>query len=811
MSFTDDLSRAVRAGDADEVASLLLAADEPARRGAGTTVQDLYPGAEEAAWPDLGPLAEARRWFARYEIVQLAVFGTGTPAQVLSQMPWAPDEDRLRQLASARPRAWRQELVERAPARWGWALLRSLVREGELDEPASDAYVLGMIADEHGPRAGAAPLVERLRADPGLLESTVWRLFDVEGAGEDSLAAHDKYVRADRSWTHALTTLAGTGELDRQRLLDASLAALRRDWAPFRAQWMTAFHTGLDPTVDERAERASEYTALLASQAPAVVGFAVTALTQLQKAGRLDAELLMRAATPAVLARAKGTAVAAVRLVARSAGACPDLAERVLTDADGSEHADVRAAAAKALSALTGRDAPAPPPRASVVALAPPGREPTLADLSQRRPLTPVADLEDWASRLSEVLERADDPDELELVLDGLSRLCAEPSADQVLSLAARRAAVLLRRGGEALTSVLAGVVDSWATQTPRTLSEPHGDFRLEIRGSARLQLLRLGALVDRLALRAPAPLVACPTHEGGWLDPAVLQQRLEAAPEPADVELAVALLRLPARPTGKRFAEAVARVSGRGLLRRERSGPAVEAHAAEEPALRFEVVRAPNTYRFLSVSTSEPVPLALNAYVPVYDDGSWARWAATVWPRAVRVRDAMAAELLAADLDWWEARWGAVALLEPLLDGDRPLHHEGCMLMALGLLCKESAQRRLAVDAFIQAAEDGRLRGPALADALAVVLPVTLASRLLAALNEAARAGEVPALVARDALVAVLPRTDPARKGVPGLVGLLADLADSHGLPVDEALQAWLTGRTGSLGKQAKRLLVPA
>jgi hypothetical protein len=204
-------------------------------------------------------------------------------------------------------------------------------------------------------------------------------------------------------------------------------------------------------------------------------------------------------------------------------------------------------------------------------------------------------------------------------------------------------------------------------------------------------------------------------------------------------------------------------------------------------------------------------VPLALSAPVPVYDDGSWARWTATVWPRGVRVRDAMAAELLAEDVDWWMARWGAGALLEPLLDPQRPLLAEGCVLLVIGLVCKESAQRRLAVDALIQTADDGRLRGPALADALALVLPATLPTRLLAALTDAARAGDTPALVARDALVGVLPRTDPARKGIPGLVGLLADLADTHGLPADEALQGWLTGRSGALAKQAKRLLPPA
>ena len=794
MSIADDVTRAVEACNPRKVAELLLAVDEAQRRAAAPAAQRLYAASDKVM-------------DARLEAAVVAVFGTGTPAQVVAR-GWLRDDDEHRQLARARPRAWAHELAERAPVR-GWALIRGLVRDGLIDEPMTDAYVLGMISHDPWRRPGVqVPLLEWLREDRDLLETSLWRLFEVEGGGEDSLAAHDKYVGPDRSWGHALTTLADTGELDRQRLLDASLAALRRDWLPFRAQWMTAFHTGLAPTVEERAARAGDYAALLRAQAPAVVGFAVTALTQLQKAGRLDEALLLRSASPAVLARAKSTATAAVRLVARSAAANPRLAERVLADAQGSEHAEVRAAADKALAALTGQAAPARATRSTQVSIAPPPREqPAIGDLSLRKALLPVADLEDLAARLAAVLERADDPDELELVLDGLSRLCAEPGADHVLALIARRAAVIARRDGELLTTVVARVVDAWATRRPHAAA---ADVHSELRGSTRLQLLRLAALVDRLAARSAAPLAACPTHEGGWLDPAVLIKRLEDTPGPAEVELAVALLRLPTRPADTRLDQAVARVGDRRqLFRRQLSGAAVEAARAEEPALRFEVAAAPNTYRFLTVRPEGRVPLALNSEVPVFDDGSWVRWTGTVWPRGVRVRDAMAAELLAEGIDW--SMWGAIALLEPLLDPQRPLLAEGCVLLALGLLCKESAQRRLAVDALIQAADDGRLRGPALADALALVLPATLPSRLMAALTEAARAGDTPALVARDALVGLLPRTDPARKGVPGLVGLLADLADTYGLPADEALQGWLTGRSGALAKQAKRLLPTA
>lgn len=785
---------------------LLLEADEPTRRAAAPKTQKLLKTTSKVVQD-----GDTYRMDARHAAATLAAFGTGTAAQAAAA-GWLADDGAHRAVARSRPRAWQQELAERASVR-AWPLIRGLVREGLIDEPRTDEHVLGMISNR--PRRGRSvpvALLEWLREDHELLETTVWRIFEVEGGGEDSLAAYDKYSGYARSWTHALTELAATGELDRQRLLDGALAALRRDWAPFRAQWMTAFHAALEPTLDEQQARAGQYAALLAAQAPPVVSFAVKTLSVLHKAGRLDAELLLRCSAPAVVARAKGTATTAVRLVAACSDADRELAQQVLGAALASEHPQVKQAAQNALTRLTGRAAPPARVRNGAVAVAPPRRDVTLpVDITGRRALVRVRDLEDLTARLVAVLERADDPDELELVLDGLSRLGAEPGVDQALALVARRAAALAKREGDAVPTVLARVVDAWATRTPRALTTTPSDGR-EVSGSARLQLLRLSAVVDRLAARGSAPLVACPTHDGGWLDPDVLLARLEVTPNPADVELAVALLRLPQPLGDKRLDAAVARVSARGRLpRRQPSGPAVEAAKGTEPALRIEVTTEPNTHRFLAVRPAAPVPLDLHAPIALWDDGSWARWTATVWPRGVRVRDAMAAELLAEDLDWWGARWGAVALLEPLLDPDRPLTPEGCVLLALGLLCKESGQRRLAVDAFVQAAEDGGLRGPALADALALVLPVTLASRLQAAFTEAARAGEVPALVARDALLGVLPRSDPAQKGMPGLAGLLADLAETHGLPADEALQGWLAGRGGDLGKQAKRLLQSA
>ena len=103
-------------------------------------------------------------------------------------------------------------------------------------------------------------------------------MFEVEGGGENSLAAHDKYTMAEKSWSHALLALAADGTLDRDQLLDASLAALERGFAQFRAQWFSAFHEALGPTLGERAFRVDRYISLSASSVGPTVSMALKAL-----------------------------------------------------------------------------------------------------------------------------------------------------------------------------------------------------------------------------------------------------------------------------------------------------------------------------------------------------------------------------------------------------------------------------------------------------------------------------------------------------------------------------------------------------
>ena len=94
----------------------------------------------------------------------------------------------------------------------------------------------------------------------------------------------DRGTRGDNRWLYALTRLADEGRLDRQRLLDASLDALMRDFRASTVGWYAKLHEALAPTREERVARLDRYLALVTSPAPAVVKEGLAALREIEDA-----------------------------------------------------------------------------------------------------------------------------------------------------------------------------------------------------------------------------------------------------------------------------------------------------------------------------------------------------------------------------------------------------------------------------------------------------------------------------------------------------------------------------------------------
>jgi hypothetical protein len=390
------------------------------------------------------------------------------------------------------------------------------------------------------------------------------------------------------SWAAAVVELAADGTVDRQRVLDATLDALGRDFAPYRAGWFSRLHTALRPTTDEAAARQPAYANLLRSPVGPTRTLAVDALVMLDKAGRLDDAVVAGGLAAAVHATAKSTAVKAVRLLAR-------IAERGAGSADaiaaglGSPHADVQAAALAELRRLDGRfdgrfDAAglarpyvaalapavareaaawlgAPPVRVTPRAPAAAGGPPAPA------PVAPIGDPDELAEALAVLLENPGDGELAERCLAALARLGPDP--DRYRSLA-RRAGRLARddRGlSHGLYEVLADLVLAAAGEP-----EPRWTRPSPIDPVVHL-LAERTADVARALRAGPGPRSAClaaaPTHTGGWIEPGALVERLLAAPPagpgaPAgSADAVAALLRLGPRPDDPAALAAAAPVRG--------------------------------------------------------------------------------------------------------------------------------------------------------------------------------------------------------------------------------------------------------
>src|SRR5436190_23768895 len=115
-----------------------------------------------------------------------------------------------------------------------WPLIRAAVRDGLIERPDLTAYTRGLVsATGRAKRYWEEDSVYRaLVEDDDLLDEDIWQIFEADVSRE--LAGAHVYEENEHhtlgkivgnSWLYALTQLSAEERLDRQRLLDASLAA----------------------------------------------------------------------------------------------------------------------------------------------------------------------------------------------------------------------------------------------------------------------------------------------------------------------------------------------------------------------------------------------------------------------------------------------------------------------------------------------------------------------------------------------------------------------------------------------------------
>jgi hypothetical protein len=143
--------------------------------------------------------------------------------------------------------------------------------------------------------------------------------------------------------------------------------------------------------------------------------------------------------------------------------------------------------------------------------------------------IEPIATVDELLDAVAHAVEEVDSADELERILDGISRLCG-PRPDGF----ARRAAPVAQRlathqeGSRGLLNhglapaALGELLLTWLRDAPAAA-------RLDGSRSALGRFIdrRLKEVTARVLSRQPAPLLAAPTHRGGWIDAQAFVRRL--------------------------------------------------------------------------------------------------------------------------------------------------------------------------------------------------------------------------------------------------------------------------------------------
>ncbi|MEM8931795.1 MAG: DUF6493 family protein [Acidobacteriota bacterium] len=549
---------------------------------------------------------------------------------MLWERPQAADLALAQVLIDRRPSwlcAWLQTQVDEEATGLSWTLVDAVARAGVCPRPASSETFLRLMAwswfcpsappDEPAPQA-----FDTILAEPERLDASLWELFSLD-VGSRLWFSEDHADETSFAGREGLATtlrrLIDAGHVARERVLDATLDALAGSRDASQRKSFIRFLKDLSVSETEVDERQAAYRALLGTGAGPVVDFGLAQLGRLVRPGRLDIGAFADAVAPAFTVSGQATVQRAVKLVAKLVSGIGDedddgLRERLLASTvDGLLHP--KAPVAEATVALLEAHVPLPPTvRGAIDALRPAiagalvGRvdpllgSPTTSEISTdedlppgfpepRKPaplhpdlttlatIRPLADRDALIDAAAHAAETVSSCEEIERLLDGLSRFGSDrsdPFGERVEALAHRLGdAPSSESGGPGLAKAqlsigraLGDLLRVWLTGRSISVDPFYGPPKSGPFGflACRIQEIR-GRLTGA---RPSGPLLSLPTHVGGWIDPSVLVDRLRTLGTTADAAL----------------------VSADGALALSRLAPGDPACAAELPGLAGRLIR---------------------------------------------------------------------------------------------------------------------------------------------------------------------------------------------------------------------------
>jgi hypothetical protein len=349
----EELQRIVLDADPSAFAEAISRLSEEERRPLAAPAWELYRAIERGEAPRNLSQGLVERFLravrlphgsversSTWSVSQLAVLGLCPLERARRIHAWFfrdPDRNALDRVIRDRRPAWLDRWIEhRLEGDFvgiPWALLRRWIRDGVCARPESDGYIrafaVGMVMIPHPRQPDVAPLSERLKADPELLQHELWRLFEVETRAFQHDYMEQKGGVTYETWTAAVLKLAAEGALDRARLLDATLAALLSALPANLLSGFRRLHEELAPDADETAAREERYLRLLPSRVGHVVGFALDRLASLERSRGIDADGLIAEAGAVFLLPSKGPCLSALALMRRVLARVPERAPAI--------------------------------------------------------------------------------------------------------------------------------------------------------------------------------------------------------------------------------------------------------------------------------------------------------------------------------------------------------------------------------------------------------------------------------------------------------------------------------------------------
>ena len=443
------------------------------------------------------------------------------------------------------------------------------------------------------------PLSTRLIENLDLIEAHIYRFYEIESRAfipghNDN---RKEKVEGYESIFDAINLLVRDGYINKKRLIEASFNGLSSSLAAHQVARFVRAHEQLALTDDEICDHESKYRQLLGSRTGSAVLLAIKMLYKVEKAKKLDSTAFLHAAPPVFELEVKGPAIKTLKLAKRIEKKQPALRNAVCTlalhalshrssdvqelalDLIGTElnpeqktaardaypllpatsqhrlsnilgqeiqHEDTKPVEAPALDEVFDALSPLSPRlkhRLGLENTDPFARFPDpvnyritdtsiLPNIEKIDALQTVESLIDATSHAVETVESAD---EIERILDGLSRLCDQQPDDFNVRSASLLKRVIDTKKSESVSGLTMGWGDlarsfrnlllTWLTgeyhdTQPSWATSPSLPLRLTVQ--------RLKELKRRLYTKNAGPLLAAPTHHQGWIDPVTFVQRLQ-------------------------------------------------------------------------------------------------------------------------------------------------------------------------------------------------------------------------------------------------------------------------------------------